>query len=530
LQFAARGFHINSITAARTLMLFSSYPFLLGFLPLSLIGMALVGRRMRNRIILMLLVSLFFYAWWDWRFLPLLIGSISVNFLLGSSIRRCVARNRECAATVALTLGVTLNLLLLGGFKYLHFLLANINAVTAGDWTMVHLVLPLGISFWTFEQIGFLVDLRRGAHYRPEPLRYALFVLFFPRLVAGPILRYSEIEPQLAARETRDTLPDLAAGLSIFTIGLAKKAFLADGIAPFVASGFGAAQQGRMLDLFAAWGSALAYACQLYFDFSGYSDMAIGAARCFGIRFPANFNSPYQADSIIEFWRRWHMTLSRFLRDYLYIALGGNRRGPVRRYVNLMLTMLLGGLWHGAAWTFVIWGGLHGLYLMVNHAWLKLRGPQAADMPRSIAGALTFVAVVIGWVFFRAADVSTAWRMLRGMAGLNGTAMPPALLDRMGAPGMALRHFGVTASSMLGGFAFTAMWVWVLGLLALAWLAPNTQQIMERAEPALGAIAGRAPSLLRWAPVPRWGLAIGAVAAVGLLSVTRGREFLYWQF
>jgi alginate O-acetyltransferase complex protein AlgI len=274
----------------------------------------------------------------------------------------------------------------------------------------------------------------------------------------------------------------------------------------------------------------LAFTFQIYFDFSGYSDMAIGLALMFGLTLPSNFDAPYRAVSIADFWRRWHMTLSRFLRDYLYIPLGGNRRGQIRRYANLMLTMVLGGLWHGAAWTFVIWGGLHGFYLMVNHAWAKLRGPSAAVMPRAIASALTFVAVVIGWVFFRAADVPTAWRMLGGMAGLNGAAMPAALLDRIGALGSALRHLGVTAASIQGGLAFSSMWAWVLGLLALAWLAPNTQQIMARAEPTLQAVAGSAPAVLRWAPAPRWGLAIGVVAAIGLLSVSRGREFLYWQF
>ncbi len=510
-------------------MLFNSYPFLLGFLPVSLIGMAVVGHSTNGRIALIIAVSLFFYGWWDWHLLPLLIGSITANYLLGASIQRYVARNNDHAANVAVATGVTLNLLVLGAFKYLRFFTANIDALTGANWTVGHLILPLGISFWTFEQIGFLVDLRRGANYHQDPLRYALFVLFFPRLVAGPILRFSEIEPQVSSRETGAVLPDLGVGLSIFAIGLAKKAWLADGIAPFVHSGFAAALNGAGPDLFAAWGSALAYTCQLYFDFSGYSDMAIGGARCFGIRFPANFNSPYKATDIIEFWRRWHMTLSRFLRDYLYFPLGGNRRGPIRRYANLMITMLLGGLWHGAAWTFVIWGGLHGLYLMVNHAWVNLRGPSRAALPRPVAVTLTFIAVVVGWVFFRSPDVSTAWHMLRGMVGLNGAAMPAVLLDQTGIVGEALRYVGVTTAPGEGGADFTAMWAWVLWLLVLAWFAPNTQQIMARALPTLETVSA-APGLLRWAPVPRWGLAIGVVAAIGLLSVTRGGEFLYWQF
>jgi D-alanyl-lipoteichoic acid acyltransferase DltB (MBOAT superfamily) len=510
-------------------MLFNSYSFLLGFLPLSLVGMAVVGHRTESRIALILAVSLFFYGWWDWRYLPLLLGSTTVNYLLGARIQHCVVDERLRLADIALATGVTVNLLVLGTFKYLNFFVNNIEAVTGANWTFANLVLPLGISFWTFEQIGFLVDVRRGTHYHPHPLRYALFVLFFPRLVAGPILRYNEIEPQVGSREMGAALPDLGVGLSIFVIGLAKKAFLADGIAPFVAHGFIVAQHGQGPDLFAAWGSALAFTCQLYFDFSGYSDMAIGAARCFGVRFPANFNSPYKAASIIEFWRRWHMTLSRFLRDYLYISLGGNRHGTIRRYANLMITMLLGGLWHGAAWTFVIWGGLHGLYLMVNHGWTNLRRPTQGVIGRVLAQALTFLAVVIGWVFFRAADVETAWNMLQGMVGWNGAVLPPAVFDQLGALGSCLHRLGIVSDGTQGGAVFTQMWTWIVALLAFAWFAPNSQQIMVRAQPTIEAVSAT-PALLRWSPKPRWGIAIGLVAALGLLSVTRGSEFLYWQF
>ena len=512
-------------------MLFNSYPFLLGFLPICLVGMGLLGRGATGRTILILAVSLFFYSWWDWRLLPLLIASIAVNYLLGAAIKRFIRGGDRRAGRAALALGVTLNLLVLGGFKYLAFVTTNVNAVFGSDWTVVHVLLPLGISFWTFEQIGFLVDLYRGADYPLHPLRYALFVLFFPRLVAGPILRFNEIAPQITDRPKGALLPDLGVGLSIFAIGLAKKAWLADGIAPFVGPGFIAATTTPGPDLFAAWGAALAYTCQLYFDFSGYSDMAIGAARCFGIRFPANFNSPYKATGMIEFWRRWHMTLSRFLRDYLYIPLGGSRRGRFRRYVNLLTTMLLGGLWHGAAWTFVIWGGLHGLYLVVNHAWVNLLGSfhgRSGAAGRVCATVVTFVAVVIGWVFFRAPSLSAAWRMLRGMAGCNGAQLPAILLDHAGSLKALLLRLGVTSGPMLGGSAFVSIWTWILAALAIAWLAPNTQQIMVRAQPTLEAVSP--PRILRWTPSPRWGLALGVIAALGLLSVTRGGEFLYWQF
>ena len=258
---------------------------------------------------------------------------------------------------------------------------------------------------------------------------------FFPRLVAGPIIRYNEIAPQFGpSRPPRAFADDLAIGLTMFVIGLLKKAVLADGIAPYASPVFAAAEHGEAIDILMAWGGALAYTCQLYFDFSGYSDMAIGAARCFGIRFPMNFNSPYKANSIIDFWRRWHITLSRFLRDYLYFSLGGNRRGPVRRYLNLLITMLLGGLWHGANWTFIVWGALHGVYLMINHAWLAVsaRSDALTTFRNSRLGAafgliLTFLAVVVAWVFFKAHSFAGAFTLLSGMAGLHGIVIPSGL-------------------------------------------------------------------------------------------------------
>ncbi|MGH7152377.1 MAG: MBOAT family O-acyltransferase, partial [Acetobacteraceae bacterium] len=346
-------------------MLFNSHEFLFLFFPLALIAFHFLHRYGEQaQIAALLSVSLLFYASWDVRFLLLLGGSILGNYAIGRSLDATVERGNGRRANQLLTVGVSLDLLVLGCFKYAHFVVDNVNSVSGTNFTLERIILPLGISFFTFEQIGYLVDIRRGRIYHTDLLRYAVFVSFFPRLVAGPIRRYSEILPQLAeGRRPRDSLEDLAVGLTMFAIGLVKKTLLADGIAPFAGPVFTAAAQGTPIDLLPAWGAALAYTCQLYFDFSGYSDMAIGAARCFGIRFPANFNSPYKSTSIIEFWRRWHITLSRFLRDYLYIPLGGNRRGRVRRYVNLMVTMLLGGLWHGANWTFVAWGGLHGLYL-----------------------------------------------------------------------------------------------------------------------------------------------------------------------
>lgn len=513
-------------------MLFNSYAFLVLFLPavLSVFHLVPAGDL---RLVVLLGASAAFYAMWDGAFLLMLLASILCNHAVGGLIARCVAAGRDDAAGRVLALGVAANLGLLGVFKYAGFVLANLNLVVETGLSGAGIILPLGISFYTFEQIGYLVDLRRGAPYRRRLLHYALFVMFFPRLVAGPILRYGEIEPQFDHVGTRgrdEAWSDSAVGLTLFTIGLAKKALLADGVAVHVAAPFALAASGGRPDLFAAWGGALAYTAQLYFDFSGYSDMAIGLARCFGVRFPANFDSPYKAGSIVSFWRRWHMTLSRFLRDYLYIPLGGNRRGRLRQRVNLMLTMLLGGLWHGAAWTFVVWGGLHGLYLVVNHLWSETELAARArrlGILRLAFWALTFLAVVVGWVFFRAAHLAAALAMLGGMLGANGVALPREVLRGLGGIGARLASLGVVAAG--SGSAFVSTYAWSLGLLALAWTAPNSQQILSAYAPTLEPPRD-GPARLSWRPTPAWGLATGAVAGLGILSLTREGEFLYWQF
>ncbi|MHB1233243.1 MAG: MBOAT family O-acyltransferase [Burkholderiales bacterium] len=278
---------------------------------------------------------------------------------------------------------------------------------------------------------------------------------------------------------------------------------------------------------------------QLYFDFSGYSDMAIGLSRIFGIKLPLNFQSPYKATNIIEFWRRWHMTLSRFLRDYLYIPLGGNRKGPARRYLNLFVTMLLGGLWHGAGWTFVIWGALHGIYLAINHAWRGLRKRLGQDLARTTfvgdltAGTLTFLAVVVGWVLFRASDIDTGWRMLHAMGGGNGVSLPAAFASLPGPASSLLKHTGVIFT-LGGGTEFVMTYAWVGGLMFIAFLLPNTQQFMSHFEPALNFVPDRQPPSYRrylvWSPSLTWSFLIALIATAGVLSLTHPTEFLYFQF
>lgn len=525
-------------------MLFNSYEFLL-FLPASIIIYYVIGR-IKNYlgIIFIVLSSLFFYAWWDIRFLPLLLASVITNYTAGRLIDRSLSSANARLADILLSVAVALNLCFISAFKYSAFFIENINTLFGTKFFIWDVILPLGISFFTFEQIAYLVDIRRNRIVDAGLLRYFLFVAFFPRLVAGPILRYNEIEPQIPDGKPALLWENVAVGLTIFMFGLTKKTLLADGIAPYASPIFALADSGDPVDFFTAWGGALAYTLQLYFDFSGYSDMAIGAARCFGIRFPLNFFSPYKATSIIDFWHRWHITLSRFLRDYLYIPLGGNRRGQSRRYANLMITMLLGGLWHGASWTFVVWGGLHGLYLACNHAWIALRRRvwwldrlHAYKVVTALCWLVTFLAVVVGWVFFRAPSFDAALTILRGMIGLNGVAIPSGLAFVFGSHTMWLTEFGITLSNRSGA-AFVETYLWVSALLGIALFMPNVQELMSKWKPTIEwPDATASPKLshapeprLLWSPLPRWAVVSAAVTIAGVLSITRGSEFLYWQF
>jgi len=354
--------------------------------------------------------------------------------------------------------------------------------------------------------------------------------------------------PQFGHADTyRINLDHVAVGLTIFVLGLAKKVLIADNLAEYATPIFTAASEGHTLMLFEAWVGALAYTLQLYFDFSGYSDMAIGLSLVFNVRLPLNFDSPYKATNIIDFWRRWHMTLSAFLRDYLYIPLGGNRKGPARRYLNLMATMLLGGLWHGAGWTFVIWGGLHGLYLMINHGWrefkTRLGWGEGGRLAKLGAGALTFLAVVVAWVFFRADSLTSAQAMLAGMTGMNGISLPTSLETRLAS---ALSNLPFISPVFEGMFPNTLLNTGqsigsIVAGLALVWLFPNVRQIMHNYKPTWEDIAGKAmpapvptgwvACALVWRTIPIYPFLIGFLFLVCLASMTtKVSEFLYFQF
>ena len=523
-------------------MLFNSHFFLVLYLPATLAGFFTLGAFDRRLGAAWLtLASLFFYGWWDARYLALLVASIIVNYGVGIRLARSAVQFGPGRRRGLLVVGIAANLLALAYFKYTHFVAQNLNALADTDWVVATIVLPLGISFYTFTQIAFLVDAHRGAAAEYNFVHYSLFVTFFPHLIAGPILHHREMMPQFAAPATyrwNDT--NAALGLTIFVIGLFKKTVLADGIAPYVKPVFDAAEAGAQLSLLECWVGALGYTMQLYFDFSGYSDMAIGLALLFNIRLPLNFHSPYRAANIIDFWRRWHMTLSRFLRDYLYLPLGGNRRGPLRRYANLLLTMLLGGLWHGASWNFVVWGGLHGFYLVVNHAWRALRRRRGHDPDRGsrsgrlAAWGLTFLAVVVGWVIFRAESLSAAGNILLGMAGGSGVALPTHFQERLGALAPLLAGLGIEFRPLSAGESVSSASVhYLLVLLSISWFAPNTQEITARFGPASTKYAGaerKLPEFMRWAPTRAWALFVAAAGLLAVVSIDRVSTFLYYQF
>ena len=510
-------------------MLFNSYPFLLLFLPIFLIGFFFLGARYPRWAVAWIgFTSLAFYAWWDYRDVALLLISIVFNFGVGT-------RLAELAHTPSgkrlLTLAVVINLTGLAWFKYADFSVASVNAMTGAGFDLPGIALPIGISFFTFTQIAFLVDAWQGKAREYNFASYLAFVTYFPHLVAGPILHHKEMVPQfMDPHILSPRARNFAISLTIFVIGLAKKVLIADNLAPYANDLYRAPGEPALLQ---AWAGTLAYAFQLYFDFSGYSDMAIGLSRMMGVRLPINFHSPYKSVNIVEFWRRWHMTLSRFLRDYLYIPLGGNRHGPARRQGNLMLTMLLGGLWHGAGWNFVIWGALHGLYLAINHGWMEFK--QRLQLKtwrgaRPLACLLTFICVCYAWVFFRATDLPSALNVVRGMSGGFGMALPQALADRL--PWLADLGGALGVQFYLGGGGrFVETWAWITGAAVIAFAAPNSQEIMRRVRPALTGPVFNSPIFsLVWAPRVAWAVALGVVGAIGFLSLSNPSEFLYFQF
>jgi len=427
--------------------------------------------------------SLFFYGYWNPVYLPLILGSMIVNYGIGTTLSGdpYFSGQPRVPRRIVLQVGVILNLSLLGYFKYADFFLTNVNFLVGSNYDLLHLALPLAISFFTFQQIAYLADSFQGQTREYDFLNYCLFVTFFPQLIAGPIVHHGEMMPQFKRLRNKVlSYRNVAIGLFVFIMGLFKKVVIADTFAEWANIGFATPNALGFVD---AWAASLSYAMQLYFDFSGYTDMAIGSAYMFNIVLPLNFNSPYKALNIQDFWRRWHMTLCRWLRDYLYIPLGGNRKGPKRTYVNLFTTFFLGGLWHGAGWTFVAWGTLHGAGISVQKFWQD----KGLRMPKWLGWLITFNFVNFAWVYFRAESFEKANKMLTTMVGFNG----------LGRTGMIKKD---------------AIYIALLSLIVCVF-APNSMEWKERFQ-------------------PNWKYAIGtALMAVGaFLYLTRVSEFLYFQF
>ncbi len=478
-------------------MLFNSYEFIFLYLPIVFFGFIFIGKHKQSGVVLWLAVaSLFFYGYWEIKFLLLLLGSIIFNYGSGYLIAQSSKKSR-----LIFFVSISVNLVLLGIFKYANFFIATSNTFGT-QWSSLAIVLPLGISFFTFTQIAYLVDVYKGIAHEYNFIDYLLFVTWFPHLVAGPVLHHKQMMPQFSSSSMyKPNYESIAVGLTLFSLGLFKKVILADNLAPLANRVFNDAAQGGLPMIEKAWFGVLAYTLQLYFDFSGYSDMAIGLSRIFNVKLPLNFNSPYKAANIIEFWRRWHITLSKFLRDYLYVPLGGNRKGAARRYVNVLVTMLLGGLWHGAGWNFVLWGGLHGLYLVVNHTWRTVTnatGIAKNRLTHTIGVLITFIAVMIAWVPFRATSMSATQNIWYGMIGLNG-------------------HEG--DSTTLG---------WYIAGLLIIWALPNTQQWLSKYAPAWDNVA--VMERFSWKPGRALAIITGIIFAASVVYFKKNSQFLYFQF
>lgn len=493
-------------------MLFNSYEYIVAFLPVSLIVYWLLVRMRAISMAKLWLVgaSFYFYGWWDIRYVPLLAVSVLFNYLVGLWLNRgsgdaILARDSGAAGAgsraggsaegqsgegsgrssdrwrrIILAFGIAGNVALLCYYKYMDFFISSINELLQTNWSLLGLVLPIGISFYTFSQITYLVDAYKREAREYSLLNYSLFVTFFPQLIAGPILHHREMMPQFADPDNfRPYARNFALGMTVFAAGLVKKVVIADTLAPIATYGF---DEATTLTLVEAWVTSLSYTFQLYFDFSGYTDMAIGAALLFNIRLPFNFDSPYRSLNIQVFWRRWHMTLGRFLMRYIYIPLGGNRRGKMRTYMNLLVTFLIGGFWHGAGWTFIFWGLLHGIALVIHRLWMLL----GVRLPALLSWLLTFLFVNASWVFFRAEEWADALKVLRGMVNFG--------------------HIGLSSADKT-----TILLLFGVFVLAIAFRNTNTWHERFR---------------------PRWWVA-GAVATgamYALIQMNKISEFLYFNF
>ncbi len=483
-------------------MLFNSYEFIFVFLPISFFIYFYLNnlKLFKQAKLFLLFASLFFYSWWNIDYLPLILASMVFNYIIGVKLsKKDFPYKRKL-----LIFGILSNVFLLGYFKYSDFFIENINFLTGSNISLLHLALPLAISFFTFQQIAYLVDSYRGETKEYDFLNYAVFVTFFPQLIAGPIVHHKEMMPQFEDKNKKYiNYKNIALGISIFALGLFKKVAIADTLSVYAVNGFDLASSLKFIE---AWVTALSYTFQLYFDFSGYTDMAIGAALLFNIKLPINFNSPYKALNIQDFWRRWHITLSRFLRDYVYIPLGGSRKGDLVTYRNLFLTFLIGGIWHGAGWTFVFWGALHGIGMVVHRIWQKI----GFKLHKFIAWFITFNFVNITWVFFRAKDFDDAIKVLKGMFGLNGVVLPFSLSEKF----RFLVDYGVEFNRIMENIdANTSILVIIFAVFAISVFAKNSYEF-----------------LVSFRPKKVYLFITSLLFAIAILKLNQISEFLYFNF
>jgi len=490
-------------------MLFNSYIFIFFFLPVTFVIYFYLNKKRLTEAskAFLVLSSLFFYSWWNIVYLPLILISILFNYSLGREFSKHNNEKRNYSPKILLSVGIVFNLALLGYFKYADFFIENFNIISTSEVSLLHLALPLAISFYTFQQIAYLVDSYRGETHEYDFLNYTVFVTFFPQLIAGPIVHHSEMMPQFAQLKNKVLQShNIAAGIFIFVIGLFKKVVIADSFAIWATQGFDVERSLTMLE---GWMTSLSYTFQLYFDFSGYTDMAIGAALLFNIRLPINFDSPYKATDIQDFWRRWHITLSRFLKEYIYIPLGGNRKSEIRTYSNLFITFLLGGIWHGAGWTFVVWGALHGLALVLHRAWKKL----GLRMPTLLAWFVTFNFINIAWVFFRATSFDSALKVLHAMFTMDGDLFSKSKQF----PHML--HYTHPLSEYVSINMVNYMFILLLIGFILSLYAKNVHDLKDR--------------FIQMKQIPFiWAIVIGILFGISLIVIASNpsSEFLYFNF
>lgn len=539
-------------------MLFNSYSFIFFFIPVSVAGYFILGRLTRDWALgWLVLASLIFYAWWNPLNVLIMAPSVMINYVIARLlVRLSDEENPHPAAKYVLAAGLIFNILFLGYFKYINFARTALNDVLGTHFVLEMVILPLGISFITFQKIAFLFDVH-GGHVKSFTFRdFALFVLFFPQLVAGPIIHYREIVPQYQAATGRLNANDIAVGLTLFVFGLFKKVVLADSIGPLVTPIYEQASAGVPISLFLAWMAALGFTLQIYFDFSGYSDMALGLARIFGFRLPQNFNSPLRASSIIDFWLRWHMTLTRFLTAYVYNPLSlrltrnrfakglkglSGRNTSLSAFITLLLfptmvTMLLSGIWHGAGYTFIVWGLLHGMYLAANHAWrlvIPRIWPKSVPYDRvmtPVGHVLTTALVAISMIFFRATSMNGAFDIFKGLFGFNGVAVPLGIYERLGSG--LMQKLGVSVV-VWESEDFLMLALLIPALLAIALFFPNSQEVLAKHEPAFGFKSGPPKGGwldMAWSPSLLWGIGVAAAAMLSIYQLAGPSEFLYWQF